>query len=337
MASRPPLNIAHNGGDAFVLHKGFYDLLALTSPSRLFQWGSHPPPPLRKITRISKDMVSNPTGFVYVSHDPLRSLVTSPLGTSYTLRMPTRQRPFSLDGVQTGWESSVVCFSTLLLLPFFTPPTPDPRWATPIKSRVRHTNRAKAINEVVNALKPSATSAPDAQSPPLRVVNGLSTPTSSTLTTAAQENIPVSSLVDGLPGRPGNSTIRWTTGLIPHPEVGEHEDGLPVESRNLLPSLVQSQRKPITPSLPTLEKAVSARIYFENLYFPLLRQPPSREQRRVAMERDMIAMNLSEEQKGQLRARWRQNETDHLRDRRRKVDVTTFIKLKTIGHGSCYR
>jgi protein-serine/threonine kinase len=198
---------------------------------------------------------------------------------------------------------------------------------------VRQTSRARAINEVVNALKPSATSSPDGQSPPLRVVNGVSTPTSSTITTAAQENIRVSSLVDGLPGRPGNSTVRWGGGLIAHPEVGEHEDETPVESRNFLPSLVQFQRKPITPSLATLEKAVAARIYFENLYFPLLRQPPSREQRRAAMERDMISMGLSDEQKEELRSRWRQNETDYLRDRRRKVDVAAFIKLKTIGHG----
>lgn len=127
--------------------------------------------------------------------------------------------------------------------------------------------------------------------------------------------------------------MRWGGGLIAHPEVGEHEDETPSESRNFLPSLVQSQRKPITPSLATLEKAVAARIYFENLYFPLLRQPPSREQRRAAMERDMIAMGLSDEQKEELRSRWRQNETDYLRDRRRKVDVTAFIKLKTIGHG----
>lgn len=34
----------------------------------------------------------------------------------------------------------------------------------------------------------------------------------------------------------------------------------------------------ITPSLTTLEKAISAKIYFENLYFPILRRPPSREQ-----------------------------------------------------------
>ena len=93
-------------------------------------------------------------------------------------------------------------------------------------------------------------------------------------------------------------------------------------------------RKPIIPSLSTLEKAVSARIYFENLYFPLFRQAPSREQRRVAMEKDMMNMQLSEAQKDNIRARWRQNETDYLRDVRRKIDASAFIKLKTIGHGS---
>ena len=71
-----------------LLHKGFYDLLAMIptpSPSRLFQWASNQPSvtpgprydplapatnpspsPLKKIKRISKDMVSKPTGFVCV-------------------------------------------------------------------------------------------------------------------------------------------------------------------------------------------------------------------------------------------------------------------------------
>jgi protein-serine/threonine kinase len=92
-------------------------------------------------------------------------------------------------------------------------------------------------------------------------------------------------------------------------------------------------KRVITPSLATLEKAVSARIYFENLYFPLLRHPPSREQRRLAMERDMLSMDLSDPRKDGLRARWRQNETEYLREQRRKVDVSAFVKLKTIGHG----
>jgi hypothetical protein len=51
------------------------------------------------------------------------------------------------------------------------------------------------------------------------------------------------------------------------------------------------------------------------------------------MEKDMAEMQLSDEQKEHLRARWRQNESDYLRERRRKVDASAFIKLKTIGHG----
>jgi hypothetical protein len=89
----------------------------------------------------------------------------------------------------------------------------------------------------------------------------------------------------------------------------------------------------ITPSLTTLEKAVAARIYFENLYFPLLRQPNFREQRRLAMERDMTDMTLTSDQKDHLRERWRQNETDYLRECRRKLDASAFVKLETIGHG----
>lgn len=47
----------------------------------------------------------------------------------------------------------------------------------------------------------------------------------------------------------------------------------------------------------------------------------------------MAEMQLSQAQKESLRARWRQNETEYLRERRQKVDVSAFTKLKTIGHG----
>lgn len=161
----------------------------------------------------------------------------------------------------------------------------------------------------------------------------MSTTTSSTLTTAARENIFIGpSHLDGLPGRPGNSTIRWGGGLKAHPEVQENDDQGPANEAKELTEPLPPART-IIPSLATLDKAVSARIYFENLYFPLFRHPPSREQRRLAMEKDMMEMQLSQAQKENLRARWRQNETDYLRERRRKVDVSAFVKLKTIGHG----
>lgn len=161
------------------------------------------------------------------------------------------------------------------------------------------------------------------------------TTTSSTITTAARENVVLNSPVDGLPspGRPGNSTIRWGGGLVTHPELHENGSGDDNTSEPQEISQPPPPKKVITPSLATLDKAVSARIYFENLYFPLFRHTPSREQRRQAMEKDMVEMQISEPQKEHLRARWRQNETDYLREQRRKVDVSAFIKLKTIGHG----
>jgi hypothetical protein len=212
----------------------------------------------------------------------------------------------------------------------------DPRWANPIKNWVKQSNQARAIQDTLN---PSRISRLDAGAlGPLRVVNGMSTTTSSTLTTAARENVAVSPYGDGLPGRPGNSTIRWGGGLMSHPEVQEQdEDNTPLQALNAkdLP-VTPAPKRTIMPSLATLEKAVSARIYFENLYFPLLRQTPSREQRRLAMERDMAAMQLTESERERLRARWRQNETEYLRERRRKVDASAFSVLQTIGHGETY-
>ncbi|KAF7321744.1 Kinase-like protein [Mycena kentingensis (nom. inval.)] len=325
-------------GTGTMIHKGFYDLLSTISniqtpsPSR-FIWGAPPgeepglagpryetirpgappvqtrqvptpssaAPPARKARRISKDMVSRPTGFVHLVHasdaDQFEALLT-------------RWGP---DGMgKLG----------------------DPRWASPIKNRVRQTNQARAVNEVVNAIDPSQDSKYDAGAlGPLRVVNGPSiTTSSSTLTTAARENfLTASSYPDGFPGRPGNSTIRWGGGLQVHAEDEEHllDDSEPTEA-----PLPPPPRKPITPSLATLEKAVSCRIYFENLYFPLFRHPSSREQRKLAMERDMAEMQLTHMQKENLRARWLQNESNYLRDKRRRIDVTTFRKLKTIGHGA---
>ena len=127
--------------------------------------------------------------------------------------------------------------------------------------------------------------------------------------------------------------MRGMGGLQPHPEHEDEND--PNIGEKVIPEIPQQRTpRPINPSLQTLEKAVAAKIYFENLYFPLFRHPPSREQRRVAMERDMDAMGLSEVRKVELRRRWLQNETDYLRERRRKVDVSAFVKLKTIGHGT---
>lgn len=215
--------------------------------------------------------------------------------------------------------------------------TPDPRWAKPIKNRVRLENQARAVNEVVNACKSSPGGMyGDPNFGKLHVVNGMSTATSSSITTGAMENVSVGPFnYEGLPPRwgGGGSTLRaGIGGLPPHPEVREHDD------RDGSTSTIDSPpppppKRPIIPSLTTMEKAVAARIYFENIYFPLFRHVPSREQRRLAMERDMAAMGLDHLQKEMLRERWRQNETEYLRRQRQKLDASAFVKLKTIGHG----
>lgn len=210
--------------------------------------------------------------------------------------------------------------------------SPDPRWADPIKLRVRHHAQAKAVNEVMNALNPSlANDVGNNIKPPLRVMNGMSTPTASTVT-AATAGTSVNARYSPVEGLPRNSTLRAMGGLLTHAEHEDEDD--PAIQNKVMPEIPQQRTpRPIVPSLQTLEKAVAAKIYFENLYFPLLRQPPSREQRRLAMEREMEEMGLGEARKAELRTRWLRNETDYLREQRRKVDVTAFVKLKTIGHG----
>lgn len=203
---------------------------------------------------------------------------------------------------------------------------------------VRQQHQARAVNEVVNALKPSQGTVASFEPAPLRVVNGMPTPTNSSIVTPTIEygRLPTAGLPAKISGGPGGSTIRWGNGLPVHAEHDGEDVDLDTDETALLHDAPQEQpppRKPITPSLETLEKAVAARIYFENLYFPLLRQTPSREQRRLAMERDMMNMQLNESQKELLRARWRQNETDYLREKRRKVDPSAFSVMKTIGHG----
>ena len=196
--------------------------------------------------------------------------------------------------------------------------------------------QAKAINEVMNAMKQPQDNPYGQSYGQLHVVNGISTTsgTSSTLTTAAKENVvisPTPANYEGLP-RWTNSTLR-TGKLQTHPGIQEVDEREPSDDADFPPLPPPAPRKQIIPSLATLEKAVAARIYFENIYFSLFRHVPSREQRRRAMERDMEAMNLTQEQKEMLRARWQQNETEYLRVTRQKLDASAFIKLKTIGHG----
>ncbi|KAG8925338.1 hypothetical protein FRC00_004085 [Tulasnella sp. 408] len=403
---------AYPGGT--ILHKGFYDLLALSTPvvetvSRFWTGainpyreeplvasppyeqipagapprvanvpvGQLPPPtvsptstPTKKGRRVSKDMIGKPTGFVHLVHASDAEQAEALL---------TRWGPSGMGKLG------------------------DPRWARPIKDYVRQQAQARAVAEVVGAMHPTLSqlqtipgeSTDDGRTKPigpapLRVVNGMSTPSSLTTTTVNTAKATIESPVTGMPvrieGLPSPRGGGWPigsgpnalpTGLQRGPPIPEHPEaaveGLPLSSSPTTlvplstspttlvplstsptsPSALERSRtvkaipesepplvpskdepKPINPSLSTLEKAASARIYFENLYYPLFRHPPSRERRRLAMEREMDQMGMPDGMREKVRDQWRRNETDYLREQRKKVNVSAFRELKVIGHGA---
>ncbi|SNX84477.1 related to CBK1 - Serine/threonine protein kinase involved in cell wall biosynthesis [Melanopsichium pennsylvanicum] len=90
----------------------------------------------------------------------------------------------------------------------------------------------------------------------------------------------------------------------------------------------------VRPSLETVEKSVAAKIYFENLYYGILKKPKARDTRRAGLEAELTSLRIAESSKQQIREAWMANETRYLRDLRARVNVNSFLKLKTIGHGA---
>ncbi|GAA5867355.1 hypothetical protein JCM1840_002105 [Sporobolomyces johnsonii] len=88
------------------------------------------------------------------------------------------------------------------------------------------------------------------------------------------------------------------------------------------------------PSLTTIEKAVSTKIYLETKYHALLKRPPSRETRKALLEKELARLNISDKERMRVRQAWMLSETEYLREMRSRVGVGSFVKLKTIGHGA---
>ncbi|KAK0534569.1 hypothetical protein OC834_001825 [Tilletia horrida] len=96
------------------------------------------------------------------------------------------------------------------------------------------------------------------------------------------------------------------------------------------------QAAAVRPSLQTIEKSVAAKIYFENLYYSILKKPRARDTRRAGLEAELASLGnrISELEKEAIRAKWLANETEYLREMRARVNVNSFVRLKTIGHGA---
>ncbi|GAA5984287.1 hypothetical protein JCM10908_006125 [Rhodotorula pacifica] len=88
------------------------------------------------------------------------------------------------------------------------------------------------------------------------------------------------------------------------------------------------------PSLTTIEKAAAAKVFFETKYHAILKQPQSRDRSRGIFEHALASLALSDRERRRVRAAWLQSQSQYLRELRDKVGVSSFVKLKTIGHGA---
>lgn len=88
-----------------------------------------------------------------------------------------------------------------------------------------------------------------------------------------------------------------------------------------------------TPSLTTIERVASTRVYFETYFNNILKKPSRRVDRQVELE-ELLSRCTTEGDRALLQADWTRLESEHLRDLRIKIGPSSFKRLKTIGHGA---
>lgn len=155
----------------------------------------------------------------------------------------------------------------------------------------------------------------------------------------AKQSVAGAKGIDGLPG----GAAAGINAMFNPPSPSRPDSMVVLDSLRSIESASMSQLvvdpsemqiEPFRPSLTTVEKSVAAKIYFENLYFGILKKPKDRDTRRAGLESELASLRISDEAKEQIRQAWIANETQYLRDLRARVNVNSFAKLKTIGHGA---
>lgn len=279
-----------------------------------------------KKKRISVDMIGRPAQFQWVA------AALSPAECSLTLCVVAVHRHLvhasdagQASAILRQWRSDNLgkC-------------APGPEWAIPIKEATRARMVAPAVAEVT-------ANRADADPAPLRVAN-------------CNEGEPVGSLAiterhvderdehdfsdsdtiicpgdgDGnIDGLPGAGTIDPLSHAI---DISETTDAthIAVES-----APTKNGDRPFRPSVETLEKVGNVKILLELRYFAILKRPRDRDQRRAQLERELVQLtHLSDSDKARVRAAWAQAESEHLRERRTRVNPAGFQRLKVIGHGA---
>eukprot|EP01137_Pigoraptor_chileana_P033686 Opistho-2@24962 len=89
---------------------------------------------------------------------------------------------------------------------------------------------------------------------------------------------------------------------------------------------------PLTPA--SIEKSAVAKFYLEQHFENVLKACTERIRRKEQLEAEMARMDLTVQQKDQLRAILRQKESEYIRLKRVKMDKSMFQAVKTIGVGA---
>lgn len=219
----------------------------------------------------------------------------------------------------------------------------EPAWVIALKESERNRARAYGIAQV-------AVQRQFADKGELKVVNGQAEPTDSILTNVAicdagdleertrLDPFPDAGNVLPPPSSPPPLPLPSAPFALPRSNTAETivlrstSTERPLLAFN---ELIQNRNdKPFTPSLATIERSVAAQVYFEQLYHGLLRRPRARDQRRLQLEKELARLQIPDAQRRAARAAFAASESAHLRETRERVDSTSFIRLKTLGHGA---
>ncbi|KAG4302399.1 hypothetical protein PCK1_001381 [Pneumocystis canis] len=88
------------------------------------------------------------------------------------------------------------------------------------------------------------------------------------------------------------------------------------------------------PSLSTIEKSAATKIFLETYFHNILKKPNPRDERQKNFEIQLKNSKLSDRDQQTFRLEFNKQETEYLRSLRQRVDASSFITLKTIGHGA---
>jgi serine/threonine-protein kinase LATS1/2 len=84
-------------------------------------------------------------------------------------------------------------------------------------------------------------------------------------------------------------------------------------------------------SVETFERSAAAKIFFEQYFDSLVRNPSNRNKKRFNMEKELENMGIPEAEKRQIRHEWLKKESGKMRRLRQKINVQNFEVIKTIG------